>query len=193
MSTTTYGLRSTPRYLRGFGAEMAFARAVLLVEGEGDRLYFEGLRRRLAVASGDGRLDEIYVVPTGSKTSFSPWLRLLRSYGRGEGERPVSWLASPDSDGATDMLRAWRDAGLTIPTKTAAALNGLAAVPRDRRADCLRAARAVNAATAQDGVGLEMLPVDLQPPCPASTVRQSPCSRLQLEFHRLKRRTWKRG
>lgn len=147
--------------LTGFGAEMAFARSVLLVEGEGDRLFFEGLRRRLAISSADGRLDEMYVVPTGSKTSFSPWLRLLRSYGR-DGERPFSWLASPDSDGATEMLRAWRDAGLPIPTQTAAALSTLASVSRSARADRLEASRSVNTASAADGVGLQMLPVDLE-------------------------------
>ncbi len=42
--------------LTGHGAEMAFASSLLLVEGESDRLFFERLRRRLAVNSSDSCL-----------------------------------------------------------------------------------------------------------------------------------------
>jgi hypothetical protein len=65
--------------MTGYGAEMAFAHAVLLVEGDGDRLYFESLRRRLAKKSKTGAIDQLYVVPTGGKTAFAPWLRMLVS------------------------------------------------------------------------------------------------------------------
>ncbi|MGB7588592.1 MAG: AAA family ATPase, partial [Solirubrobacterales bacterium] len=147
--------------LTGFGAEMAFARTVLLVEGEGDRLFFEWLRRRLARNSGDGRIDEMYVLPTGSKTSFCPWLRLLLSYGR-DGDRPVSWLAAPDSDGATDIRRAWKGAGLTLPTAVSRELMAPSNVPKQNRTDVLAATRAVNAAAAKAGVGIELLPPDVE-------------------------------
>ena len=49
--------------LNGFGAEMVFGRAVLLVEGEGDRLFFERLRRRLARLDMSGQTDSCFVVP----------------------------------------------------------------------------------------------------------------------------------
>jgi hypothetical protein len=65
---------------------------VLLVEGDGDRLFFEWLRRRVAAATKDGRVDDLYVVPTGSNTQFSLWPQLLRSYGR-DGDRPA-WLGN---------------------------------------------------------------------------------------------------
>ena len=147
--------------LSGYGAEMAFARSVLLVEGEGDRLYFEWLRRRLAVGSNDGRLDEIYVLPTGSKASFAPWLKLFSSYGR-EGDRPVRWLASPDSDGATQIRRAWHDAGFTIPLTVSTALTALANTARSERATVVRRASAVNAAAAEAETAIEVLPIDLE-------------------------------
>lgn len=83
--------------MAGYGAEMAFARGVLLVGGEGDRLYFEGLRRRGAQLATDSRLDEICVVPTGSKTRFGPWIRLLSGYGT-DADRPINWISLVDGD-----------------------------------------------------------------------------------------------
>lgn len=159
--------------LTGFGAEMAFARTVLLVEGEGDRLFFEWLRRRLARNSKDGRIDDMYVVPTGSKTAFCPWLRLLSSYGR-DSDRPVTWLASPDSDGATDIRRAWQDAGLALPSVVLNALATLSNVPRQDRTEVLTATRALNAIAASASVGMELLPPDVEgvmlADCTASTI-----------------------
>jgi energy-coupling factor transporter ATP-binding protein EcfA2 len=105
--------------LTGYGAEMAFASSLLLVEGEADRLFFERLRRRLAVAGGGADLDRLYVLPVGGKTGFGPWLRLLRSYGEA-GNRPIKWFVVADEDAAIEVRRGYRDAGLGVSAKTSA-------------------------------------------------------------------------
>jgi energy-coupling factor transporter ATP-binding protein EcfA2 len=147
--------------LTGFGAEMAFARSVLLVEGDGDRLFFEGLRRRVARSNNEGCVDEVYVVPTGSKTAYGPWLNLLSSYGR-EGDRPVSWLAAPDSDAATDIRRAWNDAGISLPAQVVSALSALSQVPGDDEDGIATAVDEANAAARTAQVGIEFLSPDLE-------------------------------
>jgi hypothetical protein len=120
--------------LTGYGAEMAFASSLLLVEGEADRLFFERLRRRLAVKASGTDLDRLYVLPVGGKTSFGPWLRLLRSYGE-EGNRPIRWFVVADEDAAIEVRRGYRDAGLGISLKTIALITAqrqaLAADPSD--------------------------------------------------------------
>jgi hypothetical protein len=103
--------------LTGHGAEMAFASVLLLVEGESDRLFFERLRRRLAVEGGGSELDRLYVLPVGGKTGFGPWLRLLRGYGEA-GNRPIKTLVVADDDAAMDLRRGYIDAGITVGTKT---------------------------------------------------------------------------
>jgi hypothetical protein len=99
--------------LTGNGAEMAFASSLLLVEGEGDRLFFERLRRRLAIDSGDSRIDRLYVLAVGGKTNFAPWLQLLNSYGE-VGNRPISWLIVADDDAAKDVREAYAAAAMRI-------------------------------------------------------------------------------
>lgn len=99
--------------LTGHGAEMAFASSLLLVEGEGDRLFFERLRRRLAIETSDSCLDRLYVLPVGGKTGFGPWLRLLHSYGEA-GNRPIRWLVVADDDAAQQVREAYRQAGLRL-------------------------------------------------------------------------------
>jgi hypothetical protein len=147
--------------LSGFGAEMAFAHAVLLVEGDGDRLYFEALRRRIAGVSKNGEVDRLYVVPTGGKAAFSPWLRLLSSYGRYD-DRPVAWLAVPDSDAATEIRRAWDDAVLALSPEVTGALGALAETPREDEARVSSATAVVNKETRSAGVGLALLPNGLE-------------------------------
>lgn len=76
-----------------YGAEMVFAKGVLLVEGESDRELFEGLRRRLAGLDEQGRLDNLIAIPTGSKDRFGPWIRLIRGYRLNNPKPPLEWLA----------------------------------------------------------------------------------------------------
>lgn len=103
--------------LTGYGAEMAFASALLLVEGEADQLFFERLRRRLAIEGPGSELDSLYVLPVGGKTGFGPWLRLLRSYGEA-GNRPIKTFVVADDDAAMELRRGYIDAEITVGTET---------------------------------------------------------------------------
>jgi dGTP triphosphohydrolase len=82
--------------LTGQGAEMAFSRGVLLVEREGDKLFFETLRRRIAPFDETGGADELSVVWVGSNARFGPWIRLLEGY-TVDNVRPIEWLAVADA------------------------------------------------------------------------------------------------
>lgn len=141
--------------LTGHGAEMSFSSSILLVEGEGDRLFFERLRRRLAYATGEGRVDELGIVPVGGKTTFGPWLRLLRSYGE-EGNRPIRWLVVADDDAARQIRRAYADAGITLPVS---ALKPLMNVARSRGSEGVdaEATEIFNTAAAEDAVHIRLL------------------------------------
>jgi hypothetical protein len=110
-SARRHGINSA--LLTGHGAEMAFASSLLLVEGEGDRLFFERLRRRLAIEIADSCLDRLYVLPVGGKTGFAPWISLLRSYGEA-GHRPIRWFIVADDDAAQQIREAYSNAGLRL-------------------------------------------------------------------------------
>jgi predicted ATP-dependent endonuclease of OLD family len=148
--------------LNGYGAEMAFAASVLLVEGDGDRAYYEVLRRRLASASGDGRLDNLAIVPVGSKTAFAPWLRMLKGYGE-EGDRPIGWLVVADGDAAKEVLDGHRKAGLQMPSLVKSALADVSearnASDQTRFIDTTTHA---NAIALEQSVALHLSPIDLE-------------------------------
>jgi hypothetical protein len=148
--------------LAGAGAEMAFARSVLLVEGDGDAAFYETLRRRLARASADGRVDQLVVVGVGSKTAFAPWLRMLSSYGS-ESDRPIRWLIAADGDAATQVRRAHSDAGLRLSIRLRNALTAAANERPNPSRDVFTAAtEAANAVARQTGAALHLSPIDLE-------------------------------
>jgi ABC-type cobalamin/Fe3+-siderophores transport system ATPase subunit len=148
--------------LGGYGAEMAFASSVLLVEGEGDRVFYETLRRRLARATADGRLDHLTVVPVGSKSAFAPWLRLLSSYGI-EGDRPVQWLVVADGDAATEVRQAHRDAGARLPARVRNALMNAANLRGDPDESRFTAATdEVNRVALARRIRLHLSPLDME-------------------------------
>lgn len=148
--------------LAGHGAEMAFSRSVLLVEGPGDRLFYETLRRRLARASRDGVLDHLSVVPAGSKAAFGPWLTLLSSYGT-EGDRPIQWLVAADGDAAVAVRRAHRDAGLRLPMLVRQALLRAGTERRQGSDEAFVAAtEEANRECRRAGVPLHLSPIDLE-------------------------------
>ena len=94
----------------GRGAEVFFSRSVLLVEGPGDREYWEGIRRRLARHDESGSVDHLYVLDVGSNTRFGPWLRLFRSY-------PAAlfrWLLLMDADSTAELREAVLNAGMRL-------------------------------------------------------------------------------
>lgn len=141
--------------LTGYGAEMAFSSSILLVEGEGDRLFFERLRRRLAYETNDGRIDELGIVPVGGKTTFGPWLRLLRAYGE-EGNRPIGWLVVADDDAARQVRRAYAAAGATLPAEASKSLMDVARSRGGEGVDA-EATAAFNSAAVEHDIRIQLL------------------------------------
>ncbi|HEX6667767.1 MAG TPA: AAA family ATPase [Solirubrobacterales bacterium] len=131
--------------LTGYGAEMAFASSLLLVEGDADRLFFERLRRRLAADGAGQGLDRLYVLPVGGKTGFGQWLNLVRSFGE-VGNRPIRYFVVADDDGAMDVRRGFLDAGLTVGSKTTSLLQRVskAIADKDDPEEVRKAVAAVN-------------------------------------------------
>lgn len=101
--------------LSGQGAEMIFAATVLLVEGPGDRAFFEGLRRRLAERDSSGRVDNLFVIQVGGKTSFAPWIKLLHALNGGSAVGPISYLVAPDGDATSEIQRALNESNISLP------------------------------------------------------------------------------
>lgn len=97
------------------GAEMVFAASVLLVEGEGDQAFFEGLRRRLAKHDKSGRVDNLFVIQVGGRTSFGPWIRLLHALNDGRTTDPFVYLVAPDGDATSEVQRALNESNVSLP------------------------------------------------------------------------------
>jgi len=108
----------------GGGAEMLFAQSVLLVEGPGDRMFFEGLRRRLAADTDLPEADSLWVVSVGGH-DFSAWLKLLRGFGDAT-DRPIRWRVVADDDAASSVLNSYRSAGHPLGRPLTTALESLA-------------------------------------------------------------------
>ncbi len=149
--------------LSGQGSEAIFSEAVLLVEGEGDRLFFEALRRRLVRLDQTGCLEKLSVVSVGSKTAFAPWIRLIESYRDGK-NRPIDWLVVGDgADAITDIQRAFKDAEVTIAK---AVLDEIAraghAQGSSAQNDRITATQSLNRVATEHGARFHLLPIDLE-------------------------------
>lgn len=151
--------------LTRYGAEMVFAKGVLLVEGESDREMFEGLRRRLARFDPTGKLDGLIAIPTGSKDRFGPWIRLIRSY-REDSAPPLNWLATVDADAPTAIAKGFKGGGVRVNAKTREALGGLAEANSEPDLDArYKAAQRVNSVARRVGTRLVVCPGDLEWTC----------------------------
>jgi predicted ATP-dependent endonuclease of OLD family len=149
--------------LTGQGAEMAFSRGVLLVEGEGDKLFFETLRRRLAPFDPTGSTDELSVVWVGANSRFGPWMRLLEGYAL-ESVRPIEWLAVADgADSSQPIRQAMADARVPTPSNVSTALSSVAtAVATGNEVLVIGRVRALNSLARRFGTRIALLPVDLE-------------------------------
>lgn len=146
--------------LRGPGAEMAFARSVLLAEGEGDRAYFDGLRRR--IAEEHGWAHGAFAVGVGSSSSFGPWLQLLRMYGD-DTARPIEWLVVADADATSVLRSALNSADMVVSTETRRQMRALEDARRvNDRTRATAASRELNRAAQENGERLHVLSVDLE-------------------------------
>jgi len=163
----------------GYGAEMMFAESVLLVEGEGDREFFEGLRRRIAEVDDSGATDKLFAVPVGGKHNYAPWMRLLNSYGAGR-DRPIRWLAAADGDAGQQLRRAFSDANVTVPAFVLREIGRVGSQRRHGADTWARAVRELNKATKATRTPLTLLPVDLEYAalCDAGTETREKIARL---------------
>lgn len=98
-------------------SEVFFARTVVLLEGEGDRAFFNTLLRRIKEkATVCSEITGLVFQATGSCTSYAPWLKLSRSYRRA-GEDPFDCLWIMDGDVATGdrpVLKAAKDCNFSF-------------------------------------------------------------------------------
>jgi len=151
--------------LTGQGSEAIFARSVLLVEGPGDRAFFEVMRRRMADFVDSEILSHLGIVSVGGKKRFAPWLQLLEAYAdRHSGYRPIAYLVVGDSvDAAADLTRAFRDAQLTVPADLDRESRAVSTAFGQREMSVgLAHTAAYNDVAELSGVGLAMLPIDLE-------------------------------
>lgn len=147
--------------LSGQGAEMLFARSVLLVEGESDRLFFEKMRRRLAEVDNSGRLDELFVVAVGGKRSFAQWIKVLDSYGT-PADRPIDWLVVADGDAGGDVRRAFADAQVSLPQEVIDQIGAVGSNIHAGSGPWIEAIRTLNRVAIEAQARLLLLPVDLE-------------------------------
>lgn len=151
--------------LTGQGSEAIFSTSVMLVEGESDGLFFEALRRRLAPHDASGRVDQLAIVRSGSKTSFGPWVRLLESYhDTATGERPIEWLIVADgADAAGDTRDAIRHAGLVVPAGIDRLISAVQqAQARDDLDRKVASVRDLNELARSINFRVHLLPIDLE-------------------------------
>lgn len=135
-SSDSAGLRAdiNSSLLVGQGSEAFFSRSLLLVEGAGDKTYFERLRRRMYELLPGDVVSQLSVVAVGGHSNFAPWIRLIDSYvDRTTGERPIHWLLTADSiDSVASVIQALSHAGMSPPLPYR---NSIRAIEQGRKVD----------------------------------------------------------
>ena len=145
-------------------AEAFFASGVLLVEGPGDRSFFQTLFSRLRVVESGSCLNKLVVQETGSKTSFAPWINLFRAYGT-SADRPIKWLALFDADaaqcdGERSILETLKHSGYSLPTSDRKAIEAFGDAEYNTTVGRARLAKAANQSLAR--FSCRLLKVDLE-------------------------------
>lgn len=148
------------------GAEAIFSSSVLLVEGPGDRAFFERLRRRLSSVVPAHVLGTMSVVGVGGSTRFGPWARLFRAYAGATQRPPIAWMVVADSsDAVSNVLEGLTDAGVQISPALKRLARGIPQMTESSTpavSDVVVATRAFNDQAADDGANVRFLPVDLE-------------------------------
>ncbi len=147
--------------MTGSGAEMMFARSVLLVEGDGDRQFFEQLRRRLAAHDETGRTDELFCVWVGGKHSFAPWIRLLQSYVQ-RGEQPIYWLVVADGDAPSQVRQAFLHAEVPVAAPVLSEIGRVGAEMHNGIDAWASAVAKLNNVARSSEVPMALAPVDIE-------------------------------
>jgi len=114
--------------LSGYGAQMMFCKSVLLVEGEGDRLFFEGMRRRMAAIDKTGYIERMHVVPVGGNSRFAPWIKLVRSYVNNKDEKTINWIVVCDADSNSEIKECFKNLSIPMPRGAGVNLNEISRI-----------------------------------------------------------------
>lgn len=147
--------------LGGKASEMLFYRSILFVEGEGDRLLFEALRRRVATHDKTGRADSLGVVAAGSCTAFAPWIQLARAYGS-PSATPFKWLVVADGDATAEVEDALRDANIQIPSGVRSAFDAVRQAKPTGASAWETACTNANRVCRTAGISVYLSPIDLE-------------------------------
>lgn len=137
-------------------SEVFFARTVILLEGDGDRAFFNILLRRIKEkATVCPELAGLVFQVTGGCTFYAPWLKLVRSYTR-SGEDPFDCLWIMDGDAASDngerpVLRAANDCGFNLQQNEKDAIVQFGDLAWDTSARMISCNSAANDALAKHG------------------------------------------
>ena len=162
---------SKDRYqLSTWASGSMFDRSLLLVEGPGDLALFETLRRRLVGTIPVEVLSRVRVAAVGGKTSFGPWIRLLRRYREpGSGAPAFSVLVCADSaDAGADVLRALNDSSIVVSSELRSEIRSILAgltpdsLSREAASVVASRTRNVNKLSNELGLPIHFMPVDLE-------------------------------
>ncbi|MGJ8721077.1 MAG: ATP-dependent nuclease [Salinibacterium amurskyense] len=153
--------------LTGYGAEAVFYQSLLLVEGDGDRLYFERLRQKLYTLLPAPVVSKLAVVASGSNTAFGQWVGILERFSDRSNGLPINFIVVGDSiDAVAACSRGLRDGGVSIRKDVESALKGIeqsnGAFDAARAARVVSQTRAANDLARAAGVPLHLMPVDLE-------------------------------
>ena len=124
--------------LSGHGAEAIFGRAVLLVEGQGDKLFFDRLRRRYSKLPGGNVLNSCFVIAVGGKDFFAPWIRFFDALGK---DRPINWLIVADGDALKSVRSGYSKTNRSLPSELAKRLEKGKSVNRGEGAEFFESLR----------------------------------------------------
>jgi hypothetical protein len=148
--------------LTGLGSELPFCDSVLLVEGEGDRMFFETLRRHLAQTDSSGVCERLLAIPVGGKTRFGPWIRLVNSF-RFEGARGIRYLVTADGvDAAADIRDGFANGGVRIANEIQVLWSAITAAHGSGEDAISRTTARFNESTRRLGLRVHLLPFDLE-------------------------------
>lgn len=162
---------SKDRYqLSTWVAGCMFDRSILLVEGASDLAFFETLRRRLAEIIPIPVINRLRVAAVGGKTSFGPWLRLLRRYrDPNTGYHAFNVIVCADSaDAGADVLRAFKESSISMKLEHQTAIRSLldgTSSDGNRRQDAHVVAQRTSAANLipqPSDIKIHLTPVDLE-------------------------------
>lgn len=147
--------------LKKHGAELLFAKSVLLVEGESDYFFFEKLRERLQQVDNNGLLNGLYVLPVGGKEIFCPYVELIDSFG--VNNHPIKWLIVADGDAHTSLRQTMKGLKLSVSAEVDLILKNLSLTANGADIkEWLNLTTVLNNVLSNQGYNIVLFPGDLE-------------------------------